>query len=132
MIFRWVCINVFLFFLFCANEATANTTELNIALGNFPPLFSAPGESALFKDLIDGVYAYIPSRKINYRYMLSNARLVVELNENTVDGAANIFSKKEINGCLSQPIFRYSDVAITRKDRQLKINSVEVYRLPDD
>jgi len=102
----------------------ADKTELKIALGNFRPLFSPQGESALFKDLIDGVYAYIPSKKITYRYMLSNARLVVELNEKTVDGAANIFAKSEIKGCISQPIFRYSDVAITRRDKGLKINSV--------
>ncbi|WP_281561503.1 transporter substrate-binding domain-containing protein [Thalassomonas sp. RHCl1] len=105
--------------------ARADETELKIALGNFRPLFAGPNQSALFKDLIDGVYAYIPSKRITYRYMLSNARLVVELNEKTVDGAANIFSKSEINGCISQPIFRYSDVAITRRDRGMKINSVE-------
>ncbi|WDE11361.1 substrate-binding periplasmic protein [Thalassomonas haliotis] len=109
---------------FLPEMARADKTELKIALGNFRPLFAGPNESALFKDLIDGVYAYIPSKKITYRYMLSNARLVVALNEKTVDGAANIFSNSEIKGCISQPIFRYSDVAITRRDRGLKINSV--------
>ncbi|WDE05908.1 transporter substrate-binding domain-containing protein [Thalassomonas viridans] len=123
MIIR-IIVSLVLFLSVCSGLARAGQTELKIALGNFRPLFSGPGESALFKDLIEGVYAYIPSKTISYRYMLSNARLVVELNENTVDGAANIFSPGEIKGCISQPVFRYSDVAITRKDRGLKINSV--------
>ena len=119
----WVCAKLLSVLLLFVPVAVAET-ELVIALGNFQPLFSAPQRPALFKDLIDGVYSYIPGRKIKYRYMLSNARLVVELNEKTVDGAANIFSKAEINGCITQPVFRFSDVAVTRKDRQLNIKEV--------
>lgn len=98
--------------------------ELVIAMGNFEPLFANSGKPSLFKDLIDGVYRYIPDRKITYRYMLSNSRLVIELNNGTVDGAANIFSKQEIKGCVTDPIFGYSDVAITKKNGNLKIKSI--------
>jgi len=98
--------------------------SLTIALGNFEPLFSEKNKPALFKDLIDGVYSYIPNRNINYHYMFSNARLVRELNAKSIDGAANIFSKNEIHGCLTQPIFAYSDVAISLKSKYYTINSV--------
>jgi ABC-type amino acid transport substrate-binding protein len=98
--------------------------ELQIALGNFKPLFSAQNSPALFKDLIDGVYAYLPQYNVNYHYMVSNSRLTLVLNENLVDGAANIFSKTEIKGCITQPIFGYSDVAVTLKSAQHNIQSI--------
>ncbi|PAJ74738.1 hypothetical protein CJF42_08620 [Pseudoalteromonas sp. NBT06-2] len=114
------CIVLVIFFFTFNIQAKS----LTIALGNFEPLFSEKNKPALFKDLIDGVYTYIPNRNINYRYMFSNARLVRELNAQTIDGAANIFSKNEIQGCLTLPIFTYSDVAISLKSKHYTINSV--------
>jgi len=108
----------------CFFSANIHAENLTIALGNFEPLFSEQDKPALFKDLIDGVYTYLPHIKVNYRYMFSNARLVKELNAKTIDGAANIFSQKEIQGCLTQPVFAYSDVAISLKSKYYTINSV--------
>ncbi len=99
--------------------------ELVIALGNFEPLFSEANKPALFKDLIDGVYQYIPDKTVSYRYMVPNSRLVVELNKEAVDGSANIFALSEIKGCITEPIFAYSDVAISKKDQQVKVESIE-------
>ncbi|MDO6445377.1 ABC transporter substrate-binding protein [Colwellia sp. 1_MG-2023] len=98
--------------------------ELVIGLGNFPPLFSTSGSPALFKDLIDGVYRYIPDKTITYRYMLSNARLEMGLNIKSLDGAANIFSNRYIQGCITEPLFGFFDVAISKKDRAIDINDV--------
>jgi ABC-type amino acid transport substrate-binding protein len=98
--------------------------ELQIALGNFEPLFSTKNSPALFRDLIDGVYAHLPQYSINYHYMVSNSQLMLVLNDNLVDGAANIFSKKEIKGCITQPIFGYSDVAVTLKSAEHNIQSI--------
>ena len=97
---------------------------LTIGLGNFKPLFAEPGEPALFKDILDGVFQYMPQYQINYHYMLSNARLLKELLSGKVDGSANIFSIKEFNGCLTDPTFRYSDVAISKKQNQFSINKI--------
>ena len=97
--------------------------ELLIGLGNFAPLFSTPESPALFKDLIDGVYRYIPDKKVTYRYMLSNARLEMGLNIKSLDGAANIVSKQYISGCITQPLFGFSDVAISKK--------VDAYQIDD-
>lgn len=108
----------------CFFSINLQAKNLTIALGNFEPLFSEQGKPALFKDLIDGVYTYLPHRKINYRYMFSNARLVRELNAHTIDGAANIFTQKEIQGCITQPVFAYSDVAISLKSKYYTINSL--------
>jgi hypothetical protein len=106
------------------HSASTHSEEIVIGLGNFPPLFSKPNEPALFKDLIDGVYRYIPNRKISYRYMLSNARLVQELNDESVDGVANVFSKNEIKGCITKPIFAYFDVAISKSNNHFDIDGI--------
>jgi len=102
----------------------SDAKTLTIGLGNFKPLFSEPNEPALFKDIIDGVFAYLPQYEINYHYMLSNARLLKELKTGRVDGSANIFSTKEFSGCLTNPTFRYSDVAISKKRYNFKINRI--------
>jgi len=99
--------------------------DIVIALGNFEPLFSAANKPALFKDLIDGVYQYIPDKKVSYRYMVPNSRLVVELNKQAVDGSANIFSQNEIKGCITEPIFAYSDVAVSKKAKKVTVKSIE-------
>lgn len=99
--------------------------ELTIALGNFEPLFSHPNQPSLFKDLIDGIYQYLPQTQVNYQYMLSNARLLVALNEQKVDGATNIFSADDIKGCITGPVFAYSDVAVSLKNKNYTIDSMD-------
>ena len=99
--------------------------ELVIALGNFSPMFAQEGESALFKDIIDGVYRHLPHRQVSYQYMVPNARLVLELNQNIIDGASNIFSQEEINGCLTEPVFRFKDVAVTLKSKNHNITAIK-------
>ncbi|MEW6989827.1 hypothetical protein AADZ91_03970 [Colwelliaceae bacterium 6441] len=106
-------------------SAPRGNDEIVIGLGNFEPLFSKPDSPALFKDLIDGVYQYLPNRNVNYRYMLSNARLVKGLNDKTLDGAANIFSQQEINGCLTQPVFTFSDVAISKRAHYFRVDDIK-------
>lgn len=115
----------FLLLFIIFRSSLSQGEEIVIALGNFEPLFSTPDSPALFKDLIDGVYQFIPNRKITYRYMLSNARLVMDLNVQTVDGAANIFTSDEISGCITQPIFGYSDVAISKKDHYFHVDDID-------
>lgn len=112
-------------FLCVFRVPVTQSEEIIIGLGNFEPLFSKPNSPSLFKDLIDGVYRYIPDKEVTYRYMLSNARLVMDLNVQTVDGSANIFSKDEIEGCLTQPIFAYSDVAISKKNHYFHVDDIE-------
>lgn len=113
------------YILCCLFSSSLQAKELVIALGNFPPLFSEQGQPAVFKDLIDGVYRYIPSTTVSYRYMIPNSRLPIILDEQLVDGAANIFSPNSIKGCITQPVFSYFDVAITIKSKNFQINTVE-------
>lgn len=116
--------NCFAIIFIIFKSSISHGEELVIGLGNFPPLFSTPGSPALFKDLIDGVYRYIPNKTITYQYMLSNARLEMGLNINALDGAANIVSNQYITGCITQPLFGFSDVAISKKVNAYQIEDI--------
>ncbi len=111
-----------------AAQMPVQAEVLVIALGNFKPQFSDKNEPALFKDIIDSTYSHIPNQQIEYRYNLSNARLIQSLNQKAVDGAANIFASNEVQGCITAPVFRFSDVAISKKENNLTINSVSDLR----
>jgi ABC-type amino acid transport substrate-binding protein len=104
--------------------SSIHARELKIGTGNFPPYFSEKGTDGLFNDLIREAFDLMPQHKLTFVPEMSNYRLVQSLNDGTVDGAANILAKSKIVGCLSDPVFRYADVAVTRKDHQLKIDSV--------
>ncbi|HXA47041.1 MAG TPA: transporter substrate-binding domain-containing protein [Burkholderiaceae bacterium] len=101
----------------------AMAQELKIGVGNFKPYFD--GNTGLFTDLIVEVFKEMPQyqTKISPTPM-SNYRLLEELNAGAIDGAANIFLGDKINGCLSEPFFRYDDVVITLKKRKIIINSI--------
>lgn len=114
-----------LLFLVLISSQTIYAKNITIALGNFEPMFAHENQPSLFKDIIDGVFQYLPQYKVNYRYMVSNARLTVELNQKSVEGAANVFSAEEINGCLTDPVFRFTDVAITLRKNNHRISSVK-------
>jgi polar amino acid transport system substrate-binding protein len=98
--------------------------DLKIGVGNFPPYFSEKGNTGLFTDLIFETFKLMPQHQLKALVPMSNYRLIVELNEGRVDGSANIFADAKITGCRTDPIFRYSDVAVSRKDRNLDIYAI--------
>ncbi|MDT8991605.1 transporter substrate-binding domain-containing protein [Curvibacter sp. APW13] len=103
-------------------QARADT--LRIGTGNFPPYFDERGTAGLFNDIIRGVFALMPQHQLVLVPQMSNYRLAHSLNDGTMDGAANIFSASDIKGCRTDGVFRFTDVAVTRKDRQLTVASV--------
>ena len=101
----------------------ASAQEVKIGVGNFKPYFD--GNTGLFTDLIVEVFKEMPQYQLKISSTpMSNYRLLEELNEGAIDGAANIFLGDKIKGCLSDPFFRYDDVVITLKKRHIKIDSI--------
>ncbi len=98
--------------------------ELKIGVGNFPPYFSEKGTDGLFNELIKETFNLMPQYSITLVPQMSNYRLVQALNTGAVDGAANIFTNTEIKGCRSDPIFRFTDVAVTLKAQNLHIDNL--------
>jgi len=113
-------------FLICSNLAFAksNQKELTIGVGNFEPFFIQKDNSGLFVDVIRAVYAQLPQYKINFVYM-GNNRIARELSLGRIDAAANINTLEKIKeGYLSQPVFRYSDVAVSLKNQSIILNDI--------
>lgn len=113
-------------FLICSNLAFAqlNQKELTIGVGNFEPFFIQKDNSGLFVDVIRAVYAQLPHYKIQFVYM-GNNRIARELSLGRLDAAANINSLQQIKkGYLSQPVFRYSDVAVSLKNQNITLNKI--------
>lgn len=104
--------------------AGAQQDELKIGLGNFAPYFYSGGKKGLFVDLIKETFKQLPQYRVVYLPDMSNHRLAVALNSGHLDAAANI-TNDEINGCISSPFFRYRDVAVTLKQNNYRIDSID-------
>ncbi len=97
---------------------------LKIGVGNFPPFFVEKENKGIFIDIINEIFKQLPEYSVQYIFM-SNNRLLHEINSGKrIDAACNIFYDSKVNAYLSAPIFRYSDVAISKKSSQLLINKV--------
>ena len=98
--------------------------ELRVGVGNFPPFFIQEGDRGLFLDITKAVFKLMPEYELKFIFM-SNDRLVEEINTGLrIDVACNIFSGSKTIAYLSQPLFRYTDVAVSKKENKLIINQV--------
>jgi len=97
---------------------------IKIGVGNFPPFFIEKGNSGIFIEVIDEIFKQLPEYKVEYLFM-SNHRVLHEINNGeSIDVACNIFIGSQVNAYLSEPLFRYRDVAVSIKSAQLKVNNI--------
>jgi len=97
---------------------------VKIGVGNFPPFFIEKGNKGIFIEVIDEIFRQLPEYKIEYLFM-SNSRILHEINNGQlIDVACNIFSGSAVDAYLTEPLFRYRDVAISKKSNQLKIDNI--------
>jgi ABC-type amino acid transport substrate-binding protein len=99
--------------------------ELRIGVGNFPPFFIEKDNKGIFLDITKEVFKQLPEYDVKYIYM-SNHRLLHEINRGKIiDVACNIFPDSTVNAHLSESVFRFTDVAITKKNKQFEIDNIE-------
>jgi len=118
------CIKViFTCLLLFASFAKAEQT-LRIGVGNFPPFFIEAEETGIFIEITDAIFSHFPEYQVDYIFM-SNHRLLHEINSGKIiDVACNIFPGSKSKAHLSDPVFRYRDVAVTRSSANHIINNV--------
>jgi len=97
--------------------------ELLIGVGLFEPFFIEKNESGIFLDLTKEVFKLLPEYEVKFIFM-SNKRLLKEINAGRVDAACNIFKASEVKAHLSNPFFKFIDVAVTLKKKKFKIETV--------
>jgi hypothetical protein len=116
---------VLIVFLLLNSTLVFAKQALRIGVGNFPPFFIETENRGLFLDITREIFNKLPEYEVKFIFM-SNHRLLHEINRGTIiDIACNIFSGSKVNGYLSEAIFRYTDVAISKKDRSLDIDEVK-------
>jgi polar amino acid transport system substrate-binding protein len=97
---------------------------IRIGVGNFPPFFIEKEQKGIFIEITDEIFKQFPEYTVQYIFM-SNSRLVHEINSGKrIDAACNIFPNSEVNAYLSAPIFRYRDVAVSKRSSKLTINDI--------
>jgi len=97
---------------------------IKVGVGNFPPFFIESGNKGIFIEVVDEIFKQLPKYKVEYVFM-SNHRILHEINlGKSIDVACNIFPNSKVNAYLSEPLFRYRDVAVSKKSAQLTINNV--------
>jgi len=98
--------------------------KIKIGFGNYEPHFMEGGKEGLFADLVKEVFKHLPQYELEYIYDMSNKRIIYDLNVGVIDVGTNIFTNEKIVGYKSDPIFRFTDVAVSLKDKNYVIKAV--------
>jgi ABC-type amino acid transport substrate-binding protein len=98
--------------------------EIKIGVGNFPPFFVEEEQQGLFIEITEEIFKQLPDYSVKFIYM-SNHRLLHEINSGKrIDVACNIFADSTVDAFLSSPIFRFTDVAVSKNSAKLDLNTV--------
>jgi len=98
--------------------------EIKVGVGNFPPFFVEEEQQGLFIEITEEIFKQLPDYSVKFIYM-SNHRLLHEINSGKrIDVACNIFSDSSVDAFLSSPIFRFTDVAVSKSSAKLDLNTV--------
>ncbi len=97
--------------------------DLVVGVGTFEPFFIRDGNRGLFLDLTKEIFKLLPKYNVEYKFM-PNKRLAAMVASGKIDAACNIFEGSNVSAHLSSPLFRFQDVAITIKHKEIIINNV--------
>ncbi|MFY8274846.1 substrate-binding periplasmic protein [Pseudoalteromonas sp. SSDWG2] len=92
-------------------------------MGNFEPYFNAETKNGIFTEVVRKVFEEMPNYTIDMVFGLSNKELQLSFDKRILDGVTNVLDFKE-DACLTDPVFRFQDVAVTKAHRKIEINSV--------
>lgn len=95
-----------------------------VAMGNFEPYFLSSSQSGIFTDIVTAVFKGMPEYEPHYMFGLSNNQLWSAFSGGRADAVVNVFDSVELEGCRSDPVFRFRDVAISLLSEDLDIESV--------
>ena len=117
---RSLCLAVFL----SLQALTASGKDIAIAMGNFEPYFIAKNNSGIFADIVSAVFQKMPGYQPQFFYGFTNRELWSSFQSGQIDAATNIFDSVDIEGCRTDPVFRFRDVAITKAKNNFQLNNL--------
>ncbi|PKG86059.1 hypothetical protein CXF85_03160 [Colwellia sp. 75C3] len=122
--FKILCRLLLVSLLFSSSFIMAKQ-DLRVGVGNFPPFFIEESQQGIFLEITEAIFKKLPEFNVKFIYM-SNHRLLHEINSGKrIDVACNIFSDSQVDGFLSTALFRYTDVAVSKKSAQLDVNEID-------
>ncbi len=68
----------------------------------------------------------MPNHQPTFLFGRSNNRLWHDFKQDNVDAVSNLFDSVELDACRSDPIFRFRDVAVTKKSAGFKIKKIAI------
>jgi len=117
-------LTIFLLSAFLLTTSTAFAREVSIRMGNFEPYYIENGNTGIFADLITAAFHHMPDHYPVFEYGFSNNALWSSFKASRADATTNVFDSVKLSGCRSDPVFRFHDVAVTRANANIKIDSI--------
>ncbi len=102
----------------------AQPVSVTIGMGNFEPYFIEEGQTGIFADLVNAVFNEMPGIEPKYYFGYSNKRLWHEFSMKKLDAVANLIDSVKLEACRSDPIFRFRDIIVSKRSKQLTIKSL--------
>jgi ABC-type amino acid transport substrate-binding protein len=102
--------------------APAQAKEITIGSSSFSPYHLPQTNSGIFPDIITAVFREMPGYEPKYVFDVSVAGILRSYQAGRVDAISNLFDSMTAQGCRTEPLFRFSDVVISKvkDDRQLE------------
>jgi len=100
----------------------AHSKEISVGAGSFGPYYTPELNSGIFPDIITAVFREMPGFEPKFVFDIKVEDVWRSYQTGRLDAISNLFDSLEATGCRSDPVFRFSDVVISkRKDnRQLE------------
>lgn len=117
-------IKVILCLLLFTLISNSDAKEIKIGLEVYEPYYVYEDGPGILPQLISAVFNHIPEHQPKFVYNLPNKRILVSFQNNLLDAAPNMSKETEFDGCLSDPIFKYQNVAITKRNSNLQLNKI--------
>lgn len=96
--------------------------EVSVGAGSFGPYYIPEKNSGIFPDIISAVFREMPGFEPKYVFDIEVEGIWRSYQSGRLDAISNLFDSLDASGCRTDPVFRFSDVVISkRKDnRQLE------------
>lgn len=114
---------VLIVLLLLTTNLPTHAKEVVIGLGNFEPYFITHSQTGIFTEIIKETFQNIPDYQPKFIFGLSNKQLWQSFEKNKLNAISNIFLPPREGSCLTEAVFRYQDVAVTKKSRKLTITN---------
>jgi len=98
--------------------------DVKVGMGNYEPYYIAKGKTGIFTDVLEAVFRHMPDHQPVYLFGRPNKRLWRDFKNGKIDAVANVFDSAELEGCKTDPVFRFRDIATTKTSRGLKIEKI--------